>query len=62
MPNIKEITIFHRNHLYDLLWTKATNSHANLELDKAIARLVATMEKEDVAYVKEQVTNMLASL
>ena len=62
MANVKEFSIFQRDHLYDLLWAQATNSVRNLELERSIAKLISKMDSEDIASVREQVAQMMSAL
>ena len=55
MANYKELAIFQRDHLFDLLKLRAISSINEDVLNDMIARAVSKMEAEDVAYVQEQV-------
>ena len=58
MATNKEIDIFQKSLLFDLLVIKKNPENILGELQKLEAKVTAMMEKEDVAYVKEQIEKL----
>ena len=61
MATNKEIDIFQKSLLFDLLVIKKNPENILDELQKLEAKVTATMDKEDVAYVKEQIEKLYQS-
>ena len=61
MPSLKEIRVIQMEQLFKLMKLKKVNTEAGInvkDLDNLIIEAETTMDKEDVAWVREKVSEL----